>query len=87
MMTSDEFREAIDKLSLSQSDVARLLNIDGRTVRRYAGGDAPVIGPVELMLRLLVARPALLRVVRRIGQDAGFEPLTGRRRMMRDSTD
>jgi DNA-binding transcriptional regulator YiaG len=87
MMTSDEFREAIDKLSLSQSDVARLLNIDGRTVRRYAGGDAPVIGPVELMLRLLLERPTLLRAVQRIGQAAGFEKLTGRRRIIRDSTD
>jgi hypothetical protein len=42
VVTSDEFRETIERLGLSQIAAARLLGVDARTSRRWASG-APVV--------------------------------------------
>jgi transcriptional regulator with XRE-family HTH domain len=41
-MKPSEFRELLDGAGLSQSEVARQLEISDRTVRRYLAGRAPV---------------------------------------------
>ena len=41
-MKPSEFRELIDEAGLSQSEVARQLEISDRTVRRYLAARAPV---------------------------------------------
>jgi len=46
-MNKEEFRPALDELSLSQMEIARLLKISDREARRYASGDAEIPGPVE----------------------------------------
>lgn len=57
MMTHAEYRDALDRLGLTQVGAARLLKIGERTSRRYAAhdemaGDIP--GTVELLLRKLL---------------------------------
>lgn len=47
-----EFRAQIARLGLSQLGAARLLGVDGRTVRRWAIGEREV---PETVLRLLTA--------------------------------
>jgi transcriptional regulator with XRE-family HTH domain len=41
-MKPSDFRELLDGAGLSQSEVARQLEISDRTVRRYLAGRAPV---------------------------------------------
>lgn len=66
MMTREEYRAALDKLSLTQEEVGELLKLSGRNARRYASGETDVPGPVEMHLRLWLERPELVEVVRRI---------------------
>lgn len=54
-MTPDEYREAIDKLGLTQSSAARMLGVDERTSRRWANGERDVPPPVQRFLRFLIA--------------------------------
>jgi DNA-binding transcriptional regulator YiaG len=54
-MTPDEYREAIERLDLSQVGAARLLGVDERTSRRWAIGERPIPGPAERFLRYLIA--------------------------------
>lgn len=54
-MTSDEYREAIDSLGLSQVGAARLLGVDERTSRRWANGERDIPPPAERFLRYLIA--------------------------------
>ena len=46
-MNGLEFREALRRLGLNQSDAARLLSTNERTVRRWAEDGAGIPGPVE----------------------------------------
>lgn len=55
-MTANQFRAALDRLSLSQVGAARLFKADGRTVRRWAAGDRSIPETVAILLRLLVAK-------------------------------
>lgn len=64
MMTKDEYRAALERLALTQGEVARLLGTDARTGRRWALGEVAVPGPVEMHLRVWLARPEILDVVR-----------------------
>jgi len=68
MMTKDDYRAALAVLDLAQEEVGRLLGVDGRTARRWASGEVPVPGPVEVHIRLWVERPEILDVVRRISE-------------------
>lgn len=60
-MTADEFRDAIEALELSQVAAAQALEVDARTVRRWALGEREIPGPVRVALRLMsearMARP------------------------------
>ncbi|UPJ78804.1 hypothetical protein IVB16_28625 [Bradyrhizobium sp. 183] len=55
MMTSDEYRDALEALGLTQGDGARLLGVDERTSRRWANGERDIPPPVQRFLRYLIA--------------------------------
>jgi hypothetical protein len=52
-MTGNQFRTALKNLGLTQMAAARLFFVDGRTVRRWAAGTAPIPHPVVIVLRLM----------------------------------
>jgi transcriptional regulator with XRE-family HTH domain len=52
-MTAKQFRATLKQLGLTQAQLARLFNVDVRTVRRWAAGD--VHGPTAILLWLLEA--------------------------------
>jgi DNA-binding transcriptional regulator YiaG len=54
-MTPNEYREAIERLGLSQIAAARLLGVDARTSRRWASGERDVPPPAVRFLRYLIA--------------------------------
>lgn len=55
-MTPTQFRNALDRLDLSQVGAARLFGYaDGRAVRRYISGDRSIPAPVAILLRLMLA--------------------------------
>lgn len=54
-MTSDEYREALDALGLTQNAAAKLLGVDDRTSRRWACGERDIPPPAERFLRYLIA--------------------------------
>lgn len=53
-MTANQFRAALDRLKLSQLGAARLLDANGRTVRRWATEERSVPVQVGIILRLLL---------------------------------
>lgn len=53
-MTSTELRELIESSGLSQREIARMLVIDERTLRRYLAGDLPIPKVVELAVTCLI---------------------------------
>lgn len=55
-MTQNQYRAAIAKLGLSQCGAARFLDIDERTSRRYALGQAAIPESVAKLLRLMIDR-------------------------------
>ncbi len=69
MMTRDQYRDALAQLGLAQEEVGRLLGSGPRTARRWASGEVEVPGPVEMHIRLWLARPETLDVVRRIADE------------------
>lgn len=66
MMTRDDYRAALAQLGLAQEEVGLLLGTGRRTARRWASGEVEVPGPVEMHIRLWLARPELLDVTRQI---------------------
>ena len=72
-MTAEEYREALERLDLSQAEVGRLLLVGDRTSRRWALGETPVPGPVEMHIRQWLEIPEHVEIVRRIAA-----PLTAR---------
>lgn len=55
-MTPNQFRAALDRLSLSQAAAAALVGADPRTGRRWALGERTVPECVAILLRLLIAK-------------------------------
>jgi transcriptional regulator with XRE-family HTH domain len=55
MMTATQFRKILDRLGLSQLGLARLIGVDGRTVRRWALGERSAPEMVAIILRLMLA--------------------------------
>ena len=53
-MTAKQFRDALDRLGLSQLAAARLLGVDGRTARAWALDERQVPGPIAVLLRLML---------------------------------
>lgn len=59
-MTPDELKEARHRLGLSANALADLVGVsDGRTVRRWEAGDRDIPGPVQVLLRALLANAAV----------------------------
>lgn len=54
-MTSDEYRDALEALGLTQGAGAKLLGVDDRTSRRWACGERDIPPPAERFLRYLIA--------------------------------
>ena len=54
-MTANQFRAALDRLKLSQLGAARLLGADGRTARRWAGGERSIPPTVAIVLKIMLA--------------------------------
>ena len=52
-MTAAQFRNALDKLGLTQGEVADWLQISIRAAHGYANG-APIPEPIAKLLRLMV---------------------------------
>lgn len=50
-MTVGQFRRALRRLGLSQVSLARQLEVDPRTVRRWALGEKPIPKAVEELLK------------------------------------
>lgn len=52
-MSADEFRDAIAALGMTQRDAAKALEVDERTVRKWALGERAVPGPARVALRCI----------------------------------
>jgi len=50
-MTSQELQDYLDELGLTQSEAARLLSVDVRTIRRWFEDPKQISGPAEQALR------------------------------------
>jgi DNA-binding transcriptional regulator YiaG len=59
-MTPEELRATLDRLGLTQLGAAKLLSVDGRTVRRWIAGDRDIPGPAIVLLGVLEKFPAAL---------------------------
>jgi transcriptional regulator with XRE-family HTH domain len=55
-MTADDLRSAIERLGISQQELARRLDLDPRTVRRYVLGEIAIPRTVEYATRFLLRR-------------------------------
>jgi DNA-binding transcriptional regulator YiaG len=53
-MTAAQFEEARNTLALTQAQLARLVAVEPRTVRRSASGESEVPIGVAMILRLLI---------------------------------
>lgn len=56
-MKADQFRASIKTLGFNQTEIAQVLRVDARTVRRWALGEREVPGPVVAFLTLLKECP------------------------------
>jgi DNA-binding transcriptional regulator YiaG len=67
-VTSDEYREAIGRLGLSQIAAARLLGVDARTSRRWASGERDIPPPAaRFLLYLIAAKKTGAQAMRALG--------------------
>jgi DNA-binding transcriptional regulator YiaG len=64
-MTATAFRAALAELGYSQTEFARVIRTEDRTVRRWIAGQSRVPGAVETLLVLLRKRPELKDVLDR----------------------
>lgn len=55
-MTPEEYRDAIQKLKLTQHGAADWLRIGRRTSQGYALGETPIPEPTAMLLRLCIKR-------------------------------
>jgi transcriptional regulator with XRE-family HTH domain len=53
-MGGPELKKLIEQAGLSQREVAKMISIDERTMRRYIAGDLPIPRVVELAVTCLV---------------------------------
>lgn len=59
-MLSQEYRQALEKLSLSIVGAAPFLGVAWRQSQRYASGDSPVPATVAKLLRIFLKHPELM---------------------------
>lgn len=64
-MTANQYRDAIDRLGLTQSGAARLLGVNDVTGRRWARNG--VTGTAAILLRLLLAKKISIRDLQELG--------------------
>lgn len=57
-------RNAMSATGLSARRLARTIGVDERTMRRWQAGDAPLPGPAVALLRILIAIPEAMAVLR-----------------------
>lgn len=62
-------RRVLDYLELKQADLASLVGVDARTMRRYATGGSPVPATVALLLGILERRPSMRHELREIARE------------------
>jgi hypothetical protein len=55
-MNAQEYRDALERLKLTQLDAGELFNVGARTSRRWALGQARVPTSVAMLLRLMVRK-------------------------------
>lgn len=61
MMNSKQYRDALDKLGMSQVAAGRLLGVGARTSRRWALDEARIPDPVAILLLLLLKKRIRVR--------------------------
>ncbi len=54
-MSPEQFRDAIAALGMSQRAAATALEVDERTVRKWALGERAIPGPAKVALRCMAA--------------------------------
>lgn len=57
VMSAQEFRNALDKLDIGQTELARWLGVQDRAIRHYVQGTRPVPPALSLMMEYLCDRP------------------------------
>lgn len=62
MMTSQQYRDALDKLGISQVAASRLFGVGTRTSRRWALDEARVPNAVALLLQLMQKKRLKLEI-------------------------
>jgi DNA-binding transcriptional regulator YdaS (Cro superfamily) len=66
-MTSDQFRDIIGALGLSQLRASKLFGVDARTGRRWALGERSVPTTVAMLLRLVLSGKITVQDIRESG--------------------
>jgi transcriptional regulator with XRE-family HTH domain len=56
-MTANQFKQALDRLGLSQVRAAKAIGISFRSVNRYATGKQPIPAIVANMIKLMLDQP------------------------------
>jgi DNA-binding transcriptional regulator YiaG len=54
-VSPEQFREAIAALGMNQREAAMALEVDERTVRKWALGERAIPGPARVALRFMAA--------------------------------
>ena len=49
-MTATQFRKALNRLGVNQTQMAKALRVTPRTVRNWVAGNVEIPGPVEVLL-------------------------------------
>lgn len=62
-MGPKQLRATLRKLDMTQMELARRLGVDGRTVRRWLAGAAPIPGPVRAALQCMAQLDDLRRLL------------------------
>lgn len=62
-LTANDFRDLLAAVGYTQAGLSRVIGANGRTVKKWALGEARIPGSVVLLLRLLQARPELRSVI------------------------
>jgi plasmid maintenance system antidote protein VapI len=53
-MNVNQFNAALKKLDLDNTELANILQINDRTIRRFASGQWPVPVPIAMLLNLMI---------------------------------
>jgi DNA-binding transcriptional regulator YiaG len=69
-MDGEEYRAALEKLGLTQVEAAKVLHVDDRTSRRWAGDEVPIPYAAATLLRCMVLyKPVRAYVLRQRRRD------------------